>query len=66
MAPTPVNPPSGRQVGLSAHDQEIVAVEVGGGLRVYRARGRDVLDGYPTPEMASGGRGDDRGMGPSR
>ena len=50
-------PPSGRQVHLAAHDQEIVAVEVGGGLRVYRRAGRDVLDGYAETEMCAGGRG---------
>jgi aldose 1-epimerase len=49
--------PSGRQVRLAAHDQELVAVEVGGGLRVYRAGGVDVLDGYDEQEMAAGGRG---------
>lgn len=49
--------PSGRQVGLAAHDQELVAVEVGGGLRVYRAGADDVLDGYAEGEMCSGGRG---------
>lgn len=50
-------PPSGRQIRLVAHDQEITAVEVGGGLRRYRAGGRDVLDGYAEDEMCSGGRG---------
>jgi aldose 1-epimerase len=49
--------PSGRQVRLAAHDQELVAVEVGGGLRAYRAGGVDVLDGYGEQEMAAGGRG---------
>jgi aldose 1-epimerase len=57
-----VHVPSGRQVRLAAHDQEIVAVEVGGGLRTYRAAGadgimRDVLDPYPEHQMADGGRG---------
>lgn len=56
VAPMPVFP-SGRQVRLAAHDQEIVAVEVGGGLRVYRSGGRDVLDGYAETEMCAGGRG---------
>lgn len=50
-------PPSGRQVRLAAHDQELVAVEVGGGIRSYRAGGRDVLDGYAEHEMCDGGRG---------
>jgi aldose 1-epimerase len=54
--------PSGRQVRLAAHDQELVVVEVGGGIRTYRAPGRDgrrrdVIDGYGADEMASGGRG---------
>jgi aldose 1-epimerase len=49
--------PSGRQVRLAAHAQELVAVEVGGGLRLYRAGGVDVLDGYDEQEMAAGGRG---------
>lgn len=50
-------PPSGRQIRLAAHEQEIIAVEVGGGLRSYRAGGVDVLDGYGEDEMCSGGRG---------
>jgi aldose 1-epimerase len=50
-------PPSGRQVRLAAHDQEIVVVEVGGGLRLYRAGDRDILDGYGEDEVSSGGRG---------
>lgn len=49
--------PSGRQVRLAAHDQEIVAVEVGGGLRRYIAAGREILDGYAETEMCAGGRG---------
>ena len=49
--------PSGRQIRLAAHDQEIVVVEVGGGLRLYRATGRDILDGYAEAEMCAGGRG---------
>ncbi|HMC39035.1 MAG TPA: aldose 1-epimerase family protein [Acidimicrobiales bacterium] len=49
--------PSGRQVRLAAHDQELVAVEVGGGIRAYRASGRDVLEPYAEGEMCAGGRG---------
>ena len=49
--------PSGRQLRLAAHDQEVVIVEVGGGLRLYRAGGADVLDPYGEDEMCSGGRG---------
>lgn len=51
------HPPSGRQVRLAAHEQEVVAVEVGGGLRSYRADGRDVLDPYDEDRMSDGGRG---------
>lgn len=54
--------PSGEQHTISAGDQELVVVEVGGGIRTYRcgpsdAPGSDVIDGYPTEEMCSGGRG---------
>jgi aldose 1-epimerase len=49
--------PSGQQIELAAHDQELVVVEVGGGIRLYRSGGRDVLDGYDAAEMCSGGRG---------
>lgn len=50
-------PPSGRQLRLAAHDQEVVIVEVGGGLRLYRAADVDVLDPYAEDEVCSGGRG---------
>ncbi|MBO0703259.1 MAG: aldose epimerase, partial [Candidatus Dormibacteraeota bacterium] len=50
-------PPSGHQVTLRAHDQELTAVEVGGGLRAYSWGGRPLLDGYAEDEMASGARG---------
>lgn len=53
----PVEAPSGRQFVLAAHDQELVAVEVGGGIRTYRAGGREVLDGYAEAAMCDGGRG---------
>ncbi len=49
--------PSGRQFNLAFGDQQVVVVEVGGGLRTYTISGRDILDGYPVEEMASGGRG---------
>lgn len=49
--------PSGRQVRLAAHDQDLVAVEVGGGLRTYRAGEDEILDGYGPGERCSGGRG---------
>ena len=38
--------PSGEQVELSSGDQRAVVVGVGGGLRVYAAGDRPVLDGY--------------------
>lgn len=50
-------PPSGRQVRITAGQQEAVVVEVGGGLRSYRVAGRDVLDGYGEHEPCSGARG---------
>jgi aldose 1-epimerase len=49
--------PSGEQFRLAHGDQEAVVVEVGGGLRAYRAGGRDVLDGYGEQAMATSGRG---------
>lgn len=49
--------PSGRQITLRAHDQEVTAVEVGGGLRAYTWGGRPLLDPYPEDEMASGAHG---------
>jgi aldose 1-epimerase len=52
-----VIPPSGDQITIRSGDHEAVVVEVGGGLRTYRAGGVDVLDGYGVDEMCSGGRG---------
>lgn len=49
--------PSGSQAVLSQGDREAVVVEVGGGLRTYRAGGRQVLDGYGADEMCTSGRG---------
>ena len=49
--------PSGRQHVLVHGDQQAVVVEVGAGLRSYRARGRELLDGYAEDEMASSARG---------
>jgi aldose 1-epimerase len=49
--------PSGDQFRLVAHDQELTVVEVGGGIRNYRAGGVDILDGYAEEEMCDGGRG---------
>jgi aldose 1-epimerase len=49
--------PSGEQVEISLGDQCAVVVEVGGGLRMYSAGGRDLLDGYGVDEQSSSGRG---------
>ena len=49
--------PSGEQVELTFGDQEAVVVGVGGGLRLYSAGGKAVLDGYGASEMCSSGRG---------
>jgi aldose 1-epimerase len=49
--------PTGEQHVLLAGDAEAVVVEVGGGLRSYRAGGRDVVDGYGPGEMAADCRG---------
>jgi aldose 1-epimerase len=49
--------PTGEQHVLRAGDAEAVVVEVGGGLRTYRAGGRDVVDGYGPREMAADCRG---------
>jgi aldose 1-epimerase len=50
-------PPTGEQFVLRCADAEVVVVEVGGGLRTYRAGGRDLLDGYGEREMAGNARG---------
>jgi aldose 1-epimerase len=49
--------PSGQQISLSHAGQELTVVEVGGGIRTYRARGRQVIDGYDEGEMCPGGHG---------
>jgi aldose 1-epimerase len=49
--------PSGRQVEIVSGEQRAWIVEVGGGLRAYSARGREVLDGYAAEEMCSSARG---------
>ncbi|MGI8751986.1 MAG: aldose 1-epimerase family protein [Acidimicrobiales bacterium] len=48
---------SGRQTVLVHGDQRAVVVEVGGGLRTYRAAGREILDGYGPDQMCDAGRG---------
>jgi aldose 1-epimerase len=52
-----VSAPSGRQLRLTHADQELVVVEVGGGIRSYAGAERRVLDGYEETEMCSSGRG---------
>jgi aldose 1-epimerase len=53
--------PSGEQFVLRCAgrdgDTEAVVVEVGGGLRTYRAGGRDVVDGYAEAGLPVGARG---------
>jgi aldose 1-epimerase len=48
---------SGDEIELIAFDQRAVLDEVGGGIRSYTARGRDLLDGYPAGERSPSGRG---------
>ena len=49
--------PTGGQWQVVHGEQRLVIVEVGGGIRSYSARGRDVIYGYPAEEMCSAGRG---------
>jgi aldose 1-epimerase len=49
--------PSGTQWTIRAGGQEAVVVEVGGGLRAYRADGVDYVDGYDEDEICAGGAG---------
>jgi aldose 1-epimerase len=49
--------PSGRQHALVDGDQRAVIVELGAGLRSYRAATTDVVDGYRRNEPSDGGRG---------
>jgi aldose 1-epimerase len=48
---------SGEQWTIRHGDQEVTVVEVGGGLRTYRAGGTDVLAGYAEDEFCRAGRG---------
>lgn len=50
-------PLSGRQVVLRAHDQELITVEVGGGLRAYTWGDRELLESYPETAIAPGAHG---------
>lgn len=47
-------PPSGTQWTIAADGHEAVVVEVGGGLRTYRAGGLNYVDGYGEDEMCVG------------
>jgi aldose 1-epimerase len=49
--------PSGVQVELAHGDQRVVVVSLGGGLRLYEAGGRPILDGYEAEEICPSGRG---------
>jgi aldose 1-epimerase len=48
---------SGNEIELLADDQRAVLDEVGGGIRSYTARGREVLDGYAAGQPSPSGRG---------
>lgn len=50
-------PPSGKQYALDLGDQQVVVTEVGAGLRSYRVRGTEALDGFGADEMCTGARG---------
>lgn len=50
-------PTSGEQWTIRHEGQEAVVVEVGGGLRCYRAHEVDVLAGYAEDELCKAGRG---------
>ena len=49
--------PSGEQIEIAVAGQRAVVVELGGGLRVYSAGDRDLLDGYAADEPCTSGRG---------
>ena len=50
-------PLSGAQWTIAADGQEAIVVEVGGGLRAYRAGGVDYVDGYGEDELPAGSAG---------
>ncbi|ROT34035.1 aldose 1-epimerase family protein [Micromonospora sp. HM5-17] len=54
---TAVRPLSGAQWTISADGHEAVVVEVGGGLRAYRAKGVDYVDAYGEDELPAGAAG---------
>jgi len=49
--------PSGTQWTITFADQAATVVEVGGGLRTYRAGDREVVDGYAEDEISPAGAG---------
>ena len=49
--------PSGTQFEITAGDNRVSIVEVGGGIRSFLAGGRPVLDGYDVAERCTGARG---------
>jgi aldose 1-epimerase len=49
--------PSGTQWTISSAGHEAIVVEVGGGLRAYRAGGVEVVDGFAEDELCPGGAG---------
>ena len=49
--------PSGRQVEIGDGTTSAVVTEVGGGLRALSSGGIEVLDGYASDQVCSGGRG---------
>ncbi len=49
--------PSGEQFEIAFGDQRVVVTEVGGGVRVYAAGDRALLDGYDADVMCQSGRG---------
>jgi aldose 1-epimerase len=48
---------SGQQFVLSAGDQHVTIVEVGGGIHEYRVGDRDVLQPYPVEQLCDGAHG---------
>lgn len=49
--------PSGTQFEITAGENQVRIVEVGGGIRSFLAGGRPVLDGYDVDERCTGARG---------
>ncbi len=58
--------PSGQQWAISDGEHEAVVVEVGGGLRQYRAGGVDVVDGYEPEQICPGSAGQQLSPWPNR